>query len=86
MIKECCIRTASLVTLIPSMNNDEDCKVCWEKHLQRFLLNKVVFIHYSCQPCQNNGFYSYKLQSSKLSKKTKASALSFILLRMQLRE
>lgn len=82
MIKECCIRTASLVTLIPSMNNDEDCQVCWAKHLQRFLLNEVLFIHYSCQPCQNNGFYSYKLQSSKLPKKTKASALSFILLKM----
>lgn len=45
MIKECCIRTASLVTLIPSMNNDEDWQVCWAKHLQRFLLNEVVFIH-----------------------------------------
>lgn len=50
MIKECCIRTASLVTLIPSMNNDEDFQVCREKHLQRFQLNKVVFYATAASP------------------------------------
>lgn len=45
MLKECYIRTASLVPLIPNTNNDKDCQIHREKHLQSILFNKVVFIH-----------------------------------------
>lgn len=78
MIKECCIRTASLVTLIPSMNNDEDLQVCGEKHLQRFQLNKVVFYTTAASPVRTMVpiFTNYRVQNYQ-SKPKQAHYLSF---------
>lgn len=56
MLKECYIRTASLVPLIPRIQTTTKTARYMGESIYRAVFHKIVFMRYSCLPCQKNGF------------------------------